>query len=143
MMKKAFTMVELLVVLAIIAFLTAAALYGLNKAQAVGRDTSRQQIMTAVQSALERYYADNQVYPNVASVPTATDFCTMMMGVLATYVTMPKDPGASKPLLCTASGDGNPTRNSATYSYTGTTSTYQLTLTRESGGSGVVFNNPN
>jgi len=64
MMKlKAFTLVELMVVMAIIAFLSVGAYGGLTFALRQGRDTQRMRIADQVQTALTAYYADYAVYP--------------------------------------------------------------------------------
>lgn len=60
---KAFTLVELMVVMAIIAFLTVAAYGGLTFALRQGRDTQRMRIADQIQTALTAYYADWQTYP--------------------------------------------------------------------------------
>jgi prepilin-type N-terminal cleavage/methylation domain-containing protein len=65
-----FTLIELMVVMTVMAMLSTMLLFGLGKAQAAARDAQRQQIMTAIQTALERYYADNQAYPSTASGST-------------------------------------------------------------------------
>jgi len=64
MMKlKAFTLVELMVVMAIIAFLSVGAYGGLTFALRQGRDTQRMRIADQIQTALTAYYADYAVYP--------------------------------------------------------------------------------
>ena len=63
MSKKAFTLVELLVVVAIIAILASALLVGLGGARQKARDARRIADLRNVQSALEVYYARNNQYP--------------------------------------------------------------------------------
>lgn len=63
MKLKAFTLVELMVVMAIIAFLTVGAYGGLTFALRQGRDTQRMRIADQVQTALTAYYADYASYP--------------------------------------------------------------------------------
>ncbi len=129
--SSAFTLIELMVVMAVIAVLSTMALYGLGKAQAAARDAQRQQIMTGVQTGLERYYSDNQAYP-------AGNFCTMISTlVTGSYLTSPTDP--TKVPVC-----GTGTVGTAIYQYgspvsgqcagTALPNGYQLTLTKESGG---------
>lgn len=136
-----FTLIELMVVMTVIAILATMALYGLGKAQASARDASRQQIMTGIQTALERYYGDNQLY-----FTATNNFCgltTAMVG--GNYLSaQPVDPG-TKLAIC---GTGNPctdaSANCATgaqYTYLGAAQSYVLTLKKESGGTNN-FNSP-
>lgn len=68
--KKAFTLVEILVVIGIITILSALVITALNPAQLrkAARDTNRQKDVSIITSALEQYYADNNAYPNVSAV---------------------------------------------------------------------------
>lgn len=60
---KGFTLVELMVVMAIIAFLSVGAYGGLTFALRQGRDSQRTGIVNNIQLALQSYYADFQAYP--------------------------------------------------------------------------------
>lgn len=134
MSKRGFTLIELMVVMAVIAILATIALFGLGKAQATARDVSRQQIMNGVQTASEKYYADNQSYY------TATNnFCGLTTALVSGgYLgTQPTDPRGGT----TICGTGNPTVNGATYTYVGAAQSYTLTLTKEGGGTNT-FRNP-
>lgn len=67
-----FTLIEILVVIAIIGILASVVLVGLNEARAKARDSERVQTLRAFKTALELYYADYGKYPNDgASVPLA------------------------------------------------------------------------
>lgn len=63
-MKRAFTLIELMVVISVIAILATIALFGFGKAQSAARDVQRAQSMNGIQAALERYYGDNGGYPS-------------------------------------------------------------------------------
>ncbi len=67
MNKKSFTLVELLVVVAIISILAAGLLVGLGTARKKARDARRLADLRNVQSALEAYYAQNNEYPAATS----------------------------------------------------------------------------
>lgn len=60
---KAFTLVELMVVMAIIAFLSVGAYAGITFALRQGRNTQRMRVADQLQTALTAYYADFQKYP--------------------------------------------------------------------------------
>ena len=63
-MKKAFSLIELLVVISIIGILVAAGLAVYSGAQKRGRDAKRRGDLQAIQNALEQYYAENSYnYP--------------------------------------------------------------------------------
>lgn len=61
--KRGFTLVELLVVVAIIGLMIAVALVALNSARAKARDARRVNDIRQIQIALERYYIDAGSYP--------------------------------------------------------------------------------
>ncbi len=67
--KKAFTLVEILVVIGIITILSALVITALNPAQLrkSARDTNRKKDVAIISNALEQYYADNNAYPNVGT----------------------------------------------------------------------------
>jgi len=63
-LKKAFTLVEMLIVVIIIGILMAALLPKLKGAQERARDTARKANLSQISTALEMYYNDNGIYPN-------------------------------------------------------------------------------
>lgn len=71
-MKKknlGFTMVELIVVIAILGLLSTIGLVSFRSAQIKGRDAQRKNDLSQIQKALEMYLSDNQSYPD--SLPEA------------------------------------------------------------------------
>lgn len=62
-MKKAFSLIELIVVIAIIAVLLAVALPNLLSTRERARDAKRKQEMNELKNALRMYYNDFQTYP--------------------------------------------------------------------------------
>lgn len=71
MKSKAFTLVELLVVMAIISFLSVGAFAGLSFGLRQARDVQKKKIVDLAQTALQAYYADYAAYPKCASGQTA------------------------------------------------------------------------
>ena len=63
MKNKGFTLIELIVVIAIIGTLTGLIINNLNDARARARDAKRKQDLTSLKTALRLYYNDNQTYP--------------------------------------------------------------------------------
>jgi prepilin-type N-terminal cleavage/methylation domain-containing protein len=63
MKLKGFTLVELLIVISIMATLSAVGLVMYGNTQAKGRDSKRQQDLSQIQASLEAYQADNNYYP--------------------------------------------------------------------------------
>lgn len=89
-LKKAqsgFTIIELLIVIAIIAILAGLVLNNFQGAQAKARDTQRVTDLNNIHSKLEEYYNENNGYPNGASVALST---TTFAGIDADSLKDPK-----------------------------------------------------
>ena len=71
--KKGFTLLELLIVIAIIGILTALATVSYSSAQKKARDAQRKSDLKAIQNAMEQYYADETKYPT-GCVSPGTDY---------------------------------------------------------------------
>jgi len=83
MKHKGFTIIEVLVVITIIGILAAMVIISYGKIQMDARDTQRSNAVTAITTALERYYDKNGEYPAndnlnpTAAYPQMTDFTAM------------------------------------------------------------------
>lgn len=93
-MKNAFTLIEMLVVIAIIGMLAAIIIPNLNSARERSRDVTRKNDIRAIQKALELYKLDNKEYidplPSAGGAWVSTDG---LMNIIATYMKMvPTDP---------------------------------------------------
>jgi len=89
-MKKAFTLVEMLIVIIIIGILIGALFPKLKGAQSAARDTSRQTALSNISTALFQYQSEEWVYPKGACTSDLTD-------ELEKYLSsMPSDPQAKR-----------------------------------------------
>jgi general secretion pathway protein G len=88
--RSGFTLLELLITIAIIGLLTGISIFALSGAREQARDGKRKSDLETIRSALELYKADCNVYPSTISVTSITGSCT---GGSNTYLTVvPKDP---------------------------------------------------
>jgi len=67
MKNKGFTLVEMLIVVAIIGILSSMVIVGLGSARAKARDSRRISDIRQIQNALEIYYSENRNYPEKLS----------------------------------------------------------------------------
>lgn len=139
--KKGFTLIELLVVIAIIALLSTLAVVALGNARQKSRDAKRLSDIKQIQTALELYFTDQNGYPVVAGALVlggATAKCLGANGFQAA--------GACTAPVYMGLVPANPTPGGASYSFTGSASTYATTFTLEgaTGGfaAGVVTASP-
>lgn len=66
--SKAFTIVEMIIVIVVVAILSTLAVITFNSIRQDSRDAARQGSVTIISEALEKYYERNGEYPSVASV---------------------------------------------------------------------------
>ncbi len=69
--NKAFTVIELVIVLLVILFLTGLVLTTYNGIQARNRNNIRQKNVQAIQTSLEAYYSQNGHYPSLTDINNA------------------------------------------------------------------------
>ncbi len=84
--QKGFTLIELLVVIAIIGLLSTLAVVSLNNARTKARDAKRASDIKSIQTALELYYVDNDIYPagTALALGGGTDCTTVCDTISAT-----------------------------------------------------------
>lgn len=94
---RGFTLLELMVVIAIIGILISISTAAYTSAQKKSRDSRRTGDLKSIQNAFEQYYADNSKYPLSSS-------CTVSASYLPAGI--PKDPktGVTYPITCDATG---------------------------------------
>jgi prepilin-type N-terminal cleavage/methylation domain-containing protein len=85
--KKGFTLIELMIVIAIIGILTAVVLAALSSARAKSRDAKRLSDVKQIQLALENYFDNNSTFP-----PTIATLASQSSGSGAILPSEPLDP---------------------------------------------------
>lgn len=133
--RKGFTLVELLVVVAIIGLLSTLAVVALGNARQKARDARRVSDIKQIQTGLELYFSDNNSYPIVAAatvlgstgqtLSSGAGFSTTASGT--TY--MARVPGNPSPGGTDYSYTSN--NNDGTACTTGSCPSYRLTFTLE------------
>jgi type II secretion system protein G len=114
MRQKGFTLIEILVVIAIIGILAMIVFVNLTNSRAKARDARRVADMHTIQNALELYFNDCGQYPATWSLTENTG-CTAPT-TLSTYLgVLPVNPG--------------PEGSAYTYAYDSTENTYTVTFT--------------
>ena len=68
MKRHAFTLIELLLVIALLAILALLMMGNFNTSLKRGRDAQRKNDLSALQKALESYYEDNKTYPTSTDI---------------------------------------------------------------------------
>ena len=122
--SKAFTIVELLIVIAIIGILATVAVVGFSGYQADARDAQRSSKTTVIAEALEKYYDLNGEYPSCSAVTAnaTTVAASTLVGINTESLTAPKAAASeTNSIECTdltgAAGEGD------YYAYIGDSST--------------------
>lgn len=127
-LANGFTLLELLVVLAIIGILTGIGLASFTSAQVRARDSQRKADLKVIASVLEAYFQKNKEYPNSSSGSCGANvgwFCSAtgdnwIPNFAPTYIkTLPKDRLNNGNLICQPSPENN-TNASLTYAYRST-----------------------
>ncbi|MFA5061937.1 MAG: prepilin-type N-terminal cleavage/methylation domain-containing protein [Patescibacteria group bacterium] len=122
MNKKGFTLIELLVVIAIIGLLSTLAVVALGNARVKARDAKRLSDLKQLQTALELYYTDNNMYPAGSSVALG-DSNHACLNSAAGFTTT----GCTNPYMGQVPTDPQ----TGNYTYSGSTSTYTVSASLE------------
>jgi prepilin-type N-terminal cleavage/methylation domain-containing protein len=134
--RKGFTLIEILIVVAIIAILASVVLVGLGPTQQAGRDARRISDLTETQTGLELYYSACGYYPGsaegstpcgaFAQIQTWAALTTSLKGTPSIGIsTVPSDPSANHLYLYGTSATGG---------------AYIVAATLENGGNTVFTN---
>jgi type IV pilus assembly protein PilA len=114
--QRGFTIVELLIVIVVIGILAAIVITSFAGVQAKARDAKRQTDIRALAAQLEKYYADNNGYPQFSQVNSAANATTLLKGLDAGGLTAPGQATGTFSLVTTATSAA-PTANKDNYVY--------------------------
>lgn len=103
-MKKGFTLIEMLIVVAIIGILAGAVLVGLGPVQKGGRDARRLSDLRQVQNGLELYYNKNQKYPT--GIGSWDALRNTLTGAGIGVANVPQDPKSGATYYYASDGNG-------------------------------------
>ena len=92
--EKGFTLIEMLIVVAIVGILASVVLIGLGPTQRSGRDARRLADLKQVQTALELYFQKNGSYPNTTTWTGASGLTGILTGASLGVTNLPNDPKA-------------------------------------------------
>lgn len=123
--KSGFTIVELMVVVAIIAILAAVSIVMYSRVQVDARDTERASKVSIIAGALEKYYSQNGEYPGCTAMVQAGSAVSanVLKGIEVEALLVPNSPaGVTNSITCSAltatgpdlfryAGDGTATCN--------------------------------
>lgn len=94
--QRGFTLIELIVVIVVIGILASIVFVSFTVVQQRNRDAQRDRDIMEVQRALEKYYADNGMYPSVGSDNTGYALTTLSAALTPTYLSqIPTPPSAA------------------------------------------------
>lgn len=97
MLKKGFTLIEILIVVAILAILTLASIVSLTKNRLKADDAKIKSDLSRLKIAFEDYYNDNNCYPPVAWFDSADDCDTNLMSPYLNQILCNKKTGLPYP----------------------------------------------
>jgi prepilin-type N-terminal cleavage/methylation domain-containing protein len=121
--KKGFTLIELMVAMAIIAALIGMSVFGINLVQRSERNTKRRAALNNINLAVRNYQIDNGVYP----LPSELVFTASTVSIDGQVVAELKGPATAvnKP------GSGAVDSNGSYYCYYSTGSTFTMKVSLE------------
>jgi prepilin-type N-terminal cleavage/methylation domain-containing protein len=94
--RKGFTLIEILIVVAIIAILASVVLVGLGPTQQAGRDARRISDLSEVQNGLELYYNKNGQYPAPGAGTWSAGLAATLTGAGINVSSVPSDPSSNR-----------------------------------------------
>lgn len=131
--QKGFTLVELLIVIIIIGILATLVIVTFTGVQQKARDSQRQTDLSAVDSQLEAFYAQNGYYPTYTDLTTPTFLSASMKGLDVQSLIDPKitDSSPTATTLATDLLSGAADASHYGYATTGCTATSASSATNQ------------
>ena len=125
---KAFTIIELLIVIAIIGILATISVVSFGRVRANARDSQRSSKITVIAEALEKYYDKNGEYPSCSAMsqPASTIADSTLTGIRSDALTAPGGTIGTSSILTSC---GDLTTGTDAFSYIGDSGTPCLTGT--------------
>jgi prepilin-type N-terminal cleavage/methylation domain-containing protein len=120
MKQRGFTLIELIVIVAVVGILATIAVIGYTRVQADGRDSQRATSVVAIAEGLERYYDENGEYPSCRTMTGTSSTVGQLLGIESASFRAPQST-LDNSFICTAIDTESST--SDTYAYIGDGST--------------------
>lgn len=103
--ELAFTMIELLIVIAIIGVLSAISVVAMRGAREASRDAKRKADLESIRASIEIYRADCKTYPNPWTPTAGSSLTASCTGSTNTYIeSVPGDPDGSTSYFYSSDG---------------------------------------
>jgi len=98
--QKGFTLVEIVIVIAVIGILATVSMFGFSRVQADSRDSERASSTAVIVEGLERYYEKNGEYPSCSKMTASASVVGQTLGIDPKNLQAPSSSNANS-MICT------------------------------------------